>query len=133
MAGADPVEIDAVGDADETTAVLRFRDGSSATLVYTTRGNTELHKEYIEVHRAGCSLVLDDYLQTRYYGAETKGIKLQGRNKGHYEELLNFVKSIRSESELVVTAMDGLRATACCVGALESARTRKPVVFDEIK
>lgn len=129
MAGADPVEIDAVGDADETTAVLRFRDGSCATLVYTTRGNMELHKEYIEAHRAGCSFVLDDYLQTRYYGAEKKGIKLQGRNKGHYEELLNFVKAIRSESELMVTAMDGLKATACCVAALESSRKRKPVSF----
>jgi predicted dehydrogenase len=97
---------------------LRFPDGSLATILYCCVGNLGLSKELVEIYGGGGGLVIDDYRAIRFAGFPAKDRKQTAEHKGQYELMENFIKAIRGEAELSVTARDGLRATRLAREAL---------------
>ncbi len=53
---------------DNFVVTTRFDDGSVASLVYTALGHPDLPKERVEVHAAGASLILDDFVSLQGHG-----------------------------------------------------------------
>jgi len=120
LLGQDPVDIRADRiDADNEniipdnnlTAVLRFPDGSTATVVYCSLGHPGIPKEQVEVFGAGAAVCIDDYRGIRFAGVGEKNARQSNEHKGQYELLENWIKAIRGQAELSVTAQHGLRAT----------------------
>jgi predicted dehydrogenase len=116
----DPVEIraNAVAGHTESTvaqdnlaASLRFPDGSLATVIYCTVGDSAAGKEYIEIHGSGKTIVIDNFQGIRFSGAVGKSAKQAAEHKGQYELLENWVLAIRGKAPLEITAQHGLRAT----------------------
>ena len=63
--GANPIEVyaAAAGDAQETQVVMRYEDGSVATIGYVTNGNPRFPKEIFEVSANGRTARLDNFKQ----------------------------------------------------------------------
>lgn len=84
---------------DNAAVVLRYAEGSVATLLYTAAGDPQAGKERLEVFADGATFVLDDYTSVRAYGA--RGFRpAKGRpDKGHEAEWAVFhdawVKGVR--------------------------------------
>jgi len=120
LIGQDPIDvradrIDATGQDivphDNLTTILRFADGSTATILYCALGHPSILKEQIEIFGNGSAICIDDFRGIRFGGLGRKDEKQTGEHKGQYELLDNWVNAIRGEAELSVTAAHGLRAT----------------------
>lgn len=120
MLGQDPIDIRAeridshsetVNAADNVSAVLRFPDGSTATVIYCCVGHPALGKELIEIYGGGKAVAIDDFRGIRYGGFPDKNISRSTEHKGQFELLDNWIQAIRGKAELNVTAEHGLRAT----------------------
>jgi len=66
---------------DNFVVTVRFDDGSVASLTYTALGHPDLPKERVEVHAAGVSLVLDDFIALTGYGVPVSSHISRERNR----------------------------------------------------
>ena len=79
---------------DDMVITVRYDDGSVATLLYTTLGNSGLRKEYVEIFGDGKTLVIDDFRSLNVYGVRKKGWTSK-QDKGHLQELQAFAAYLR--------------------------------------
>jgi predicted dehydrogenase len=80
--------------SDNKSFILKYEDGSIATIEYIAVGNRDLPKEYMEIHFDEKSIVLDDYKSLKGFGLKLREIKTPSSQKGHPEEWLAFHKSL---------------------------------------
>jgi len=73
--------------SDNKSIVLKYEDGSVATIEYFSVGNREFPKEYMEVHFDEKTIVLDDYKKIKGYGIKIDERSSASVQKGHLEEL----------------------------------------------
>jgi predicted dehydrogenase/threonine dehydrogenase-like Zn-dependent dehydrogenase len=127
LLGAEPVSITAQAagiapDWNDLTTLLRFPDGSLATIVYCTSGSLNSGKERIEVYGGSGSICIDDFCGVRFDGLPGKSVKPGREDKGAFGLLQHFIRAVRGEESLEVTAAHGLRATRIALAAVDSAR-----------
>lgn len=124
-AGSDPARAlkqqPPVIEADNLSTLLRFPDGSVATILYTCLGNTAMGKERVEVFAGGGGLVLDDYRALQFHGLAGRDVKQSTEDKGQKALMENFVAAIQGKAELDITPAHGLRATRIARVALGDA------------
>ena len=82
------------GAAEDISVLLSFAEGSIGQLLYTIHGSPLVGKEFLEVHGAGRSAILQDY-QKCTLNLGRREIKAKGAGKGHLEELSAFVEAVR--------------------------------------
>jgi len=80
---------------DNFIATVQYKDGSVCNLIYTALGSQDVPKEQMEIYFDGKIVSLDNYKEMKIFGASLKGIQKKVQDKGHYEELVQFAKSIR--------------------------------------
>ncbi|MEQ1732549.1 MAG: bi-domain-containing oxidoreductase [Bacteroidia bacterium] len=80
---------------DSYTIMLSFENGNSATVLYSSLGSKEQAKEYIEVHNAQQSWILNDYKTLTHYGNKETITKSPNQNKGHATELQLFANALQ--------------------------------------
>lgn len=135
LLGAEPVEVSAYSlptDREEpigqnnVVASFRFEDGSIGNLTYCTVGSKTSGGERVEAFAPGVGAMTEDFkrlfLKT---GAQSSRKKLFAE-KGYAAQMSAFMRSLMSGEEPEVNALDGARATICCVRLLDSARAREP-------
>jgi predicted dehydrogenase/threonine dehydrogenase-like Zn-dependent dehydrogenase len=72
---------------DNKSFILKYKDGSVASIEYFSVGNKKFPKEYMEVHFDEKTIVLDDYKSIKGYGIKINEIKTKSGHKGQLEEL----------------------------------------------
>ena len=75
---------------------LKFENGSIATISYFSNGSKELAKEYLEIFTNGQSIVINDFKTMSIYGKSIKSSNLSNQDKGHKEEVKQFLDAIRN-------------------------------------
>ena len=109
-------------DENEVSAAVKFSDGSLGTLIYTGLGDTQYPKERIEIFAVGGVIVIDDFRSVEFSGVRGKNIK-GAQDKGHRALLKNFLEAMQGKAQLMITAQDGLMATACGETTLKAIRS----------
>lgn len=71
---------------DNKVLVIRYEDGSMATIHYFSCGAKELSKEYLEVHFDGKSFVMDNYQSLQSFGIGGPSLSSAQPDKGAREE-----------------------------------------------
>lgn len=86
LAGGPPVSVSAFrpeGIDDTVSAVLRFADGSTGTILYSSLGDSSLPKEYLEIFASGTVVRLDDFRKLHITsGGKTKTHSASAQDKG---------------------------------------------------
>jgi predicted dehydrogenase/threonine dehydrogenase-like Zn-dependent dehydrogenase len=80
---------------DNFVAVIKFEDGSVATLTYTALGSKDYPKETMEIFVDGKVLTLNDYKQLSVFGSRAGGINSKFIDKGQKDELAAFARAIQ--------------------------------------
>ena len=111
------------GKEEELTTILRFSDGTVATVLYTVAGSPSHGKERVEVFSGGGVGVLDDFATIEFRDVPGAGPWKGRQDKGHAALLANFIQAVQGHAALQVTADDGMEATRIAAAALEAART----------
>ena len=131
LVDAKPVSVSAVMPSysgedfvanDNMSAIIKYEDGSVATIVYTTMGHTSLNKERVEVFAGGAAAVLDDYTALTFQGANEKGWT-GTQDKGHKAIVRLFGESLAAGDDLPVGLEASYLSHKLTFDALESART----------
>lgn len=112
---------------DNFIVTMKFEDGSIASLVYGDLGNPKFSKERLEIFAGNRTIVINDFKELIIEGINQADVKLPEVDKGHKSELVEFGRAIQNDTEPLVTAEDGLRATFLCYKIIESLQTGKPV------
>ncbi len=86
LAGGPPVAIESFrpdGVGDTVSAVLRFADGSTGTILYSSLGDSSLPKEYLEIFAGGLVIRLDDFRKLHITrGGKTTTKSASAQDKG---------------------------------------------------
>ncbi|OKI02344.1 oxidoreductase [Streptomyces sp. CB02923] len=125
LLGADPVSVYAVATSgnEDLQVVLRYPDGSTATISYVTTGAAGFPKETLDLVADGKVLRLDDFVRAAVYDGPRKrwvGSRLpKARDKGQNAELAAFVKAVRTGGPMPVP-LESLVATTAATLAVQS-------------
>ncbi|WP_328446729.1 bi-domain-containing oxidoreductase [Streptomyces sp. NBC_00386] len=125
---ADPVSVYAVAASgnEDLQVVLRYPDGSTATISYVTTGASGFPKETLDLVADGKVLRLDDFVRASLYSDGRGGRKRwvssrlpKARDKGQSAELAAFVKAVRTGGPMPVP-LESLVATTAATLAVRT-------------
>ncbi|MGI5472277.1 bi-domain-containing oxidoreductase [Streptomyces sp. CA-132043] len=125
---ADPVSVYAVAPSgnEDLQVVLRYPDGSTATISYVTTGAPGFPKETLDLVADGKVLRLDDFVRASLYSDGAVGRKRwvssrlpKARDKGQNAELAAFIKAVRTGGPMPVP-LESLVATTAATLAVET-------------
>ncbi|MGR6974235.1 bi-domain-containing oxidoreductase [Streptomyces cynarae] len=121
---ADPVSVFATAPSgnEDLQVVLRYPDGSTATISYVTSGPSGFPKETLDLIADGRALRLDDFVRASVYGRKrwVSSRLPKARDKGQNAELAAFVKAVRTGGPMPVP-LESLVATTAATLAVQSA------------
>ncbi|MFJ5776337.1 bi-domain-containing oxidoreductase [Streptomyces sp. NPDC093094] len=120
---ADPVSVYAVAPSgnEDLQVVLRYPDGSTATISYVTTGAPGFPKETLDLVADGRVLRLDDFVRASVYGRKkwVSSRLPKARDKGQNAELAAFVKAVRTGGPMPVP-LESLVATTAATLAVQA-------------
>ncbi|WP_225803420.1 bi-domain-containing oxidoreductase [Streptomyces sp. NK15101] len=126
---ADPVSVYAVAPSgnEDLQVVLRYPDGSTATISYVTTGAPGFPKETLDLLADGKVLRLDDFVRSSvYFEKSTAGRKRwvssrlpKARDKGQSAQLAAFVRAVRTGGPMPVP-LESLVATTAATLAVRT-------------
>ncbi|MFD9482937.1 bi-domain-containing oxidoreductase [Streptomyces sp. NPDC059991] len=123
LLGADPVSVYAVAASgnEDLQVVLRYPDGSTATISYVTTGAAGFPKETLDLIADGKVLRLDDFVRASVYGSKKWASSRlpKARDKGQNAELAAFIKAVRTGGPMPVP-LESLVATTAATLAVQS-------------
>ncbi|MGP6156603.1 MAG: bi-domain-containing oxidoreductase [Vulcanimicrobiaceae bacterium] len=133
VAGSVPVEAHALAVRNREDAVsilVRFADGSTGTIVYSSLGDAGVPKEYVEAFANGRVIQLDDFrrltVTRRGKSTTTKG----GQDKGQQGLVPAFLEATRGKRDAPISLSELAAVTEATFAIEESLRTGAPVRID---
>jgi len=100
---------------DNYFAALKYKNGSMALINYTALGADEQPKELIEIFVNGKSIVVEDFVECKFFGFKEKNIKLKTQNKGREEQLKEFAKAIKGQPNNLITLEESASAALTAI------------------
>ncbi|WP_328676170.1 bi-domain-containing oxidoreductase [Streptomyces sp. NBC_01261] len=120
---ADPVSVYATAAPgnEDLQVVLRYPDGSTATISYVTTGAPGFPKETLDLVADGKVLRLDDFVRASVHGGKkwVSSRLPKARDKGQNAELAAFVKAVRTGGPMPVP-LESLVATTAATLAVRA-------------
>ena len=117
--------------AQRFTITLQFDDSSLATIVYDSEGATTLGKEYVEVHTAGRSGVLEDFRRlTLHLGGRPTKERSRGRTRRTWPRsstCARFLPASRGPTRSTTSTRWRSRWRRCCRRNGEGSPARRDV------
>ncbi|MGW2613405.1 bi-domain-containing oxidoreductase [Streptomyces sp. NPDC001500] len=124
LLGADPVSVYAVATPgnEDLQVVLRYPDGSTATISYVTTGASGFPKETLDLVADGKVLRLDDFVRASVHSRKrwVSSRLPKARDKGQSAELAAFVRAVRTGGPMPVP-LESLVATTTATLAVQTA------------
>ncbi|EKX64032.1 oxidoreductase [Streptomyces ipomoeae] len=135
---ADPVSVYAVATSgnDDLQVVLRYPDGSTATISYVTTGPSNFPKETLDLVADGRALRLDDFVRASLFADGGVGRKRwvssrlpKARDKGQNAELAAFIKAVRTGGPMPVPLQSLVATTAATLAVRTGLAGGAPVTL----
>jgi len=115
--------IAARGHDDAVSVLIKFADGSTGTIVYSSLGDPAVAKEYIEVFAAGCVVQIGDFARldiTR--GGKTTSVK-DAQDKGQRSMVKAFIAATRGKGPVPIPLTELAAVTEATLAIEEALRT----------
>ena len=113
-ADSPPTEVYAVPgpEHDDLQATIRFQNGCTGTITYSTAGNARYPKETLDAAAGGRSARLDNFRQaTVWAGRRQSRVRSRGgQDKGQRSQIVQFVEAVRTGAAMPIP-LDALVAT----------------------
>ncbi|MFJ9736961.1 bi-domain-containing oxidoreductase [Streptomyces sp. NPDC101166] len=136
---ADPVSVYAVAPSgnEDLHVVLRYPDGSTATISYVTTGPSGFPKETLDLVADGKALRLDDFVRASVYDGRRRqwvGSRLpKARDKGQNAELAAFVRAVRTGGPMPVPLQSLVATTAATLAVHTGLASGAPVTLERAR
>ncbi|MDR2983575.1 MAG: bi-domain-containing oxidoreductase [Nocardiopsaceae bacterium] len=125
-----PEEVFAVPglEADELQATVRFANGSSGVITYTTTGNSRYPKETLDASGGERTARLDNFREACVWTGRRRSTTKSrgGQDKGQRQQLAAFVQACRAGKPMPITLPSLLATTRATIAVGESLASGKP-------
>jgi predicted dehydrogenase/threonine dehydrogenase-like Zn-dependent dehydrogenase len=107
---------------DNATLILKYENGTNATVHYFANGSKAYAKERVEIYSQNRTLILHNFIETTAFGV--KGLKrLKTRlDKGHKEQFNRFVQHLQNGGEALIPFESILNTSETAIAAVESLK-----------
>ncbi|MET9260731.1 bi-domain-containing oxidoreductase [Amycolatopsis sp. NPDC004079] len=133
--GSDPVSVYATGTPGnhDLQVLLRYADGSTATISYITSGSTAFPKETLEVLADGKVLKFDDFVRASVFGRKrwTSSRLPKARDKGQQAELDAFITALKTGVAMPISLDSLVSTTLATLAVHRSLETGAPVRLEQ--
>jgi len=120
-----------IPDEDNVSILLKYKNGSTATITYFAYGDSSMPKEYIEVFANGVSAVLNDFRELIIYkNGKKERTKTANQDKGFVNEFKAFKDAVKNGVE-AVSFESIYNTTKTTFKILESLKSKKVIKIDE--
>jgi len=117
LTGSKPVKIDAYqlsstkrsNDSNNISAIMKFKDGSIATLTYSSTGSAKAERERLTVIQDGDVFDMNGFGKV---SLNRKTIYSGSADEGHAQQIVELAKKLTSKNSKLATADECLTATA---------------------
>ena len=116
-------------DRDSVSITIDYDDGSVATILYIATGDKSLPKEELQVFSSGRTAIMKNFTALELWSGSGKPKIETGSGKGHQEEVMAFLESLKSSGEGPIPFDSLLATTLVTFAARESLATGEPVRF----
>jgi len=114
---------------DDNIAVnIKFKNGSVGNLVYLANGDKSLPKESIEVFGGGKVGIINNFTSGELY-ENGKVKRLKSTGKGHKEEVIAFLDSIKNGKESPISFQSIYKTTLSTFKIIDSLSTGIPQIL----
>lgn len=118
---------------DSLAAVIAYDNGSVATVVYCSDGDTAAGKEFVEVMCGGIVVRIDDFRTiTVTTAGRTRSRRLASVDKGHKAEMRALVEAIRTAAGLDRLFVEAVTSTVATLAVIESLASGLPASVEEV-
>ena len=111
-----------VRDKDTVAVVINYENGSVGNLIYTGNCNKLLDKEIIEIDSDNKSAKMINFRQVDLYLNNKKTTTKFNGDKGHKDQILNFIDSIKSNKESPISFNDIYTTSLVTLKIIDSLR-----------
>jgi predicted dehydrogenase len=120
-----------IPDEDNVSILLKYKNGSTATITYFAYGDNSMPKEYIEVFANGVSAVLNDFRELIIYkNGKKERKKTANQDKGFVNEFKAFKDAVKNGDE-AVSFESICNTTKTTFKILDSLKSKKVIKIDE--
>jgi predicted dehydrogenase len=140
LVGAPPVSVMATrlkpasptaDDLDNVCALVRYADGSVASLQYLTQGALKVPKEYLEVFGGGITAQMHNFESLLVFEHDRQKKVSMRLDKGQQAEMDAFVHAVKHGAPMPIALESLLDTTALTLAIEESARSGTEVPLAE--
>jgi len=134
LSGSLPIEAHAITARDHADAVsilIRFADGSTGTIVYSSLGDQGVAKEYLEAFAAGRVIQLDDFRRLTVTSGGKARVQKSAQNKGQRELVEAFLASTRGKRPAPISRAEIVAVTRTTLAIQEALRTGGPAAIED--
>lgn len=115
-------------EGDDLQATLRFANGSTGVITYTTAGNARYPKETLDSAGAGRNARLDNFRHAAVWSGRGHHVTRSrgAQNKGQREQVASFAESCRSGSPMPISIESLFATTRATIAIDQSLVTGRP-------
>lgn len=114
-------------DLDNIAALVRYADGSLASLHYLTQGGIKVPKELLEVHGGGATAQLHNFETLAVFQGEGAKKTAMRLDKGQQAQMDAFVHAVKGGGPMPIPLESLFDTTAATLAILESAASGREV------
>jgi len=113
-----------VSNTDSASILVRFKNGSNAVINYFSNGSKSYSKERVEVFSCERVFVVDNFRNTKGFGAKGFSNLKTRIDKGHKTQFQEYIKRIKEGGEPLIPLNEIVNVTKASFAAIESLKTK---------
>lgn len=116
-------------NTDNASIILKYENGSNAVINYFANGSKAYSKERIEAFAQGKTLIIDNWRVLRGYGAKGFSKQKTRLDKGHKNQFIQLVESIKT-GEPIIPFDELVNTTRASFAAIQSLKENRWIKTD---
>ncbi len=127
---AEPLGKGSAGSADDDSVAvtITFQDGSVGVITYLANGDSSVPKEHLELYSTNRTAIIDNFqLLTLYQQGKKRTFRLSAIDKGHQEEVRQFLLAVRDGKPSPISLGSAVTTTLATFKIMESLQRGVPV------
>lgn len=132
LSGSLPIEAQAIAARDHADAVsilIRFADGSTGSIIYTSIGDPGVAKEFVEAFADGRAIQLDDFRRLTVTNGGKSVVTKRAQDKGQHGLVAAFLEATRGDRDPPIPLAELVAVTAATFAIEDSLRIGAPVAI----
>ena len=123
--GTNPSE-----NTDNATILLKYENGTNATINYFANGSKVYSKERIEVYSQERTLILDNWMELKGYGFKNFSKLKKRQDKGHKAQFDLLSDRVKNGGEALIPFESIVNTTEASFACIESLKTKNWIALE---